>query len=168
MWLLLALLLAQSPPAKFEDFPAGPPFKGAPAKPVLKTNWQRSYRTSIRDAASQGPDFAAKYKIAQWGCGSGCIGIAIIDEQSGAVYDGPFHVVAFTPASYPDQPDKSAFDDPIQYKLQSRLFVVHGCLEDNLAACASYYYEWTGTAFRLLKKIPAALPPEPREPASGS
>src|SRR5579883_713391 len=152
MWLLLLLLLAQAPPAKFEDFPSGASFQGMPAKPVLRTKWQRSYRTTIRSAAQDGPDFAGKFKVAQWGCGSGCFGIFIIDEQSGSVYDAPFHIASLQPSLvYQDQPDKSPFDDPLQYRLDSRLFVLHGCPEEE--DCASYFYEWTGTALKLLKKI---------------
>jgi len=148
--MILAFVLAQAAAPKFEDFPAPTPFQGTLAKPILRTSWQRTYRTRIRDAVKEGPNFAGHFKIAEWGCGSDCVGIAIIDEQTGAVYDGPFHILAGSPTmTYPDAPS----DPALGYKLASRLLVVHGCPGEK--DCASYYYEWTGTQFKLLRKLPA-------------
>jgi hypothetical protein len=38
------------------------------------------------------------------------------------------------------------------YHLNSNLFVVRGCPNDK--ACGAYYYEWTGSQFKLLHRIP--------------
>jgi hypothetical protein len=152
MWLIFALLVAQDALTKFEGYPATDLLKGPPAKPILR-GWHRNYRTRIREAAAEGPDFAGHFKIAEWGCGSGCAGIAIIDEKTGAVYDGPFAFVSMLPGfRYSELPelDPSAM---LQRKLNSRLLIVHGCPEEK--NCASYYYEWTGSRFKLLKRIPA-------------
>jgi hypothetical protein len=69
------LLLFQSHPAsaplpKFEDFRVNEIFKGTPANPLLETRFARLYRTNIRNAAKEGPNFAGHCTIAEWGCGS--------------------------------------------------------------------------------------------------
>jgi hypothetical protein len=38
--------------------------------------------------------------------------------------------------------------------LNSRLLVVRGCPEDK--NCATYFYEWTASAFKLVLKIDAS------------
>src|SRR5262250_1611988 len=79
---------------KFEDYPATADFKGKPAAPVLATKSARMFRTQIREAARKGPNFAGHYTVAEWGCGSGCVTIAVIDAVSGKVFDAPFNNVA--------------------------------------------------------------------------
>ena len=44
--------------------------------------------------------------------------------------------------------------EPLAYKLDSRLLVVRGCpKEEN---CGSYFFEWTGSRFKLIRKVAAA------------
>jgi hypothetical protein len=154
---LMGLALAQEKPLpKFEDFKVAEVFKGVPAKPILRTAGQRGFRTRIREGAAGGTNFAGHYAIAQWGCGSFCISIAIIDEKTGAVYDGPFSILGYMPVDvFPDVPaaDDSIDQLGVKFKLDSRLLIVRGCQEDQ--DCASYYYEWTGSKFKLLRKLPA-------------
>ena len=131
---------------EFEQFKVSEIFKGTPAQPRLKTAGQRRFRTMIRDGAKKGSNFAGHYAIAEWGCGSGCVSIAVIDVQSGAVYDGPFGALvnALVDASRIEGPE-------LTYHLDSRLFVAQGC--PNEKNCGTYYYEWTGSSFKLLRKI---------------
>ena len=41
--------------------------------------------------------------------------------------------------------------EPLTYKLDSRLLMVRGCPE--YENCGSYFYEWTGTQFKLIDKV---------------
>jgi len=100
-----------------------------------------------------GPNFAGRLSIAEWGCGTSCVSIALVDAESGTVYPGPFGILGYgSVLAYADVPENEY--EPLSYKLNSRLLIVRGCPEDQ--NCASYYYEWTGSALRLLRKIPAA------------
>jgi hypothetical protein len=137
----------QAPPA-FDQFPAGEIFHGTPARPILKSRGQRLFRTRIRDAAKQGPNFAGRYRIAEWGCGAACVSIAVVDEKTGEVYEGPFgklpgSVIYFGPEI---DPKKAG----LFFHLDSRLMIALGCPQET--GCAEYYYEWMGTHFRLLRK----------------
>lgn len=146
----VALLTAQEKPLpKFEDFPIAEVFKGTPALPLFRTPHQRTFRTRIREAASNGPNFAGHYTIVEWMCGSNCAGTAMVDEKTGEAFDQPFEVVEFPPMfDYVDE-----FHDAMSYKVDSRLLVLHGC--PNQEGCGSYYLEWTGVKFKLLRKLPA-------------
>lgn len=150
------LLLFQSPGAvapslpKFSDFPVAAVYKGAPAPPALRTRLARLYRTTIREAAKGGPNFAGHYTIALWGCGSDCWGMALVDEINGNVFEGPAEVVSAPPvAEHPDAPESRG---PV-FQIDSRLLIIHGCPGET--DCGSYYYEWTGARFKLLRKLPA-------------
>lgn len=167
MALLLAfVLLAQSPESigtfpKFEDFSVQTTFKGTPAPPILRTHEQRMYRTSIRYGAKGGPNFAGHYTIAKWGCGSACVSIAIIDATTGIVWDDPFQTLIFgTLLKYDlglkdDHGNYIDDEEPLMYKLDSRLLIARGCPGQDFQKCAAYFYEWTGSKLRLLRKVPA-------------
>lgn len=137
---------------RFEDFPipAAPISKGTPATPQFNTPGQRRYRTMIRQATAKGPNFAGRYTVAEWGCGTGCEQIAVVDTQSGHVYDGP---AGISPkgALYLG-PNVEEDKTGIFYSPNSSLFIVVGC--PNYKKCGSYYYHWNGTQFKLLRQIP--------------
>lgn len=42
-----------------------------------------------REWAAKGPSFAGNFTIAEWGCGTECEQIAIVDDKTGDVFDGP-------------------------------------------------------------------------------
>jgi len=94
----------------------------------------------IRDAAAKGPNFAGHFTIAQWGCGAGCVSIAIVDEKTGHVWDGPFKALSMKATDS---------QEPLEFRLDSRLLIAHGCPEEK--NCDDYYYELTGTGFKLLR-----------------
>jgi hypothetical protein len=60
---------------------------GAPVK--LTSPLERLFRTNLREAAKQPPNFAGHYRFTEWGCGTQCAGGAIVDLQTGRVYPLP-------------------------------------------------------------------------------
>ena len=159
---ILILFLAQTwlsaqPIPKFEDYPAGPIYRGKPAPPKLVSPRARMYRTTIRDASSAGPLFAGHVAVAKWGCGSSCGCLALIDTINGTVYDAPFSILSFGYGiGLLFEGNLHPGDvDPVSFQLNSRLLIVRGCPED--ANCASYFYEWTGRGIKLIRKIPATM-----------
>jgi hypothetical protein len=150
--LLVAAFLAQGtdPALKPEDYPVSKIFSGKPAAPKLVTSGQRRFRTMIRDGAKKGTNFAGHYVIAEWGCGTGCEQIAVVDARAGDVYDGPFGKLPQGTVLL----DLNSRGEPsaIFYRRDSSLLIVKGC--PNEKNCATYYYSWTGTQFKLLRKDP--------------
>lgn len=131
---------------RFEDYPVTAIFKGTPAAPKLRPG-DRLFRTRIREGAARGPNFAGHYTIAEWGCGMGCVSIAIVDASDGRIYDAPFTALAWGKALMNGE------FQPVDYKLNSRLLMVRGCPEEE--NCGSYFYEWTRSRFKLIRKVAA-------------
>lgn len=44
-----------------------------------------NFKTAINEAVEAGPNFAGKYAVAQWGCGTGCQGHAVVNVESGKI-----------------------------------------------------------------------------------
>ena len=160
-FVFLAAAIVQAQPAKlpsFEEFKATEIFQGQAAQPRLTTPFARKFRSVIREGAQKGPNFAGTFGIVQWGCGSSCVQMAIVNEQTGAVYPGPFTVLDFAaPHRFADKSDSSQVDsfEPLVFRKDSRLLVVRGCPEENQGNCALFYYEWSGLKFRLLQRLAA-------------
>jgi len=104
----------------------------------------------IRDWTKRGPNFAGHFTIAAWGCGTGCEQIAIVDNESGHVYESPFGSLpaALVCLGANVEEDKTG----IFYRENSSLLVVTGC--PNFGQCGTWYYVWTGTRLKLLRHLP--------------
>ena len=75
-----------------------------------------------------------------------------MDAKSGYIYSSPFNILGYGEAlRYADVSEEHY--EPLSYKLRSRLFVVRGCPEDE--NCATYFYEWKGSQFKLIHKFVA-------------
>lgn len=133
---------------KFADFAAAESFHGKPAKPILATTGRRMFRTMVREAAAKGPNFAGHYTIAEWGCGSGCMSIAVVDAVSGKVFPAPFKILSMPMA---EGEGGHEYQGAV-YQLKSRLLIADGCPEE--AKCGAYYYEWRDNKFKQLRFDP--------------
>ena len=135
----VGLLSAQNTVPTFDQYRVmEPKFSGKPMLPVIKTAEDRRFQTMIREAAADGPNFAGNFTVAEWGCGAGCVSVAIIDAATGSIYRGPFRVLSWEMRKYEGK--YAANDDKFQqleYRLDSRLLVGRGCPEE--ANCASYF-----------------------------
>ena len=109
--LFAVALLAASPPSEFDRYAAEATLVGAPAPPKLVAPEARRFRSVLRSAAEEGPDFNGHYRIAHWGCGSGCARWAIIDLQSGDVWMSPDEAYAWwSPDIPPDLKEPDRFE----------------------------------------------------------
>jgi len=134
---------------KFQDFATQSVYNGRPARPLLVTETDRLFRTTIRRAAQKGPNFAGQYAIVHWGCGSSCFSFVIVDVATGRVYDRAPFGLFFVPF----RGTSTGRDyEGLAYKLSSRLLVLDGCAEKT--QCGTYYYEWRKNRFALLRFEP--------------
>jgi hypothetical protein len=139
---------------RFDQYRVTEIYKGKPAQPVIKSAADREFRTRIRDGAKDGPNFAGHFTIVDWGCGAGCVSIAIVDAANGTTYNPPFKVLGWDMVTYEGRIAASADNfAPLDFHRDSRLLIARGCPEEK--NCGSYSYEWTGAEFKLLSKIPA-------------
>jgi hypothetical protein len=130
---------SQGQPPTFSEYHVALLHRGKNATPKITDNW-RLFRTRIREASKRPPNFAGAYRIVEWGCGSDCVRFALVDLRSGSIYDPPFGSL-WLDAYHTNGWRGSGFE----YRANSRLLVADGCVAEN---CATFYYEWTGTAFR--------------------
>ena len=135
-------------------------YKGKPAAAVLKTAEDRRFRTMIRTGAATGPNFAGHFTVVEWGCGAGCVAAVVVDAATGEIHRAPFKELGWALRKYEGKYKSN--DDKFQemeYKVDSRLLVARGCLDES-EKCGSYFWEWNGTEFRLVKMIPGVEIPE--------
>lgn len=126
---------------QFDDFPVKNTFKGKPAKIKIVSAQDRKFATRLHQLGGQKPNFAGHYTLASWGCGASCIQTVAIDAKTGSVVWLPFTVCCW-------DVDVS---DPIEFKRDSSLIVVHG--SRNEAGGGVYYYRLDASGFALVKAV---------------
>jgi len=70
----------------FEQYPAEEAYAGEPAAVDFTGNAPAlEFKTTIRQQAAKGPNFAGHYTVVSWGCGSSCQQNAIVDAKTGKI-----------------------------------------------------------------------------------
>ena len=144
---------------KFSDFPSLEGLSGPPVTIDLSSHhYARSYRTTLRKAAANGPDFAGHYVVAWWGCGNECVRSLIVDLNTGQVYG----------LLGKEEPLDSSRGVDIQ--LASRLLIAdppcaedQSCLSEARADIPVRYYVMEDRGLRLIQEIPCRVANNGRE-----
>ena len=148
-----ALADVRSPP-RFQDYPVRPVRIGRLVEPRLASRDARMFRSVIRDAVANGPNFAGHYTVAVWGCGAACSGFAIVDALSGHVVlpRGLGDIAGFHVA---DAADAGAIPDhaSVRFQRSSRLLILLGAPEEDAQRDGIGFYEWTGRQLNLLRFV---------------
>ena len=140
---------------RFADYPA-PRRTGHYVAPQLSSREVRAHRSTLGAEAANGPNFAANYTIAAWGCGYSCSAAAIINLGNGRVAF-PGELGRISTRYVRDW----VSDRPLRYRgmrftSDSRLLIVIGSALGDETDESAVYYEWTGSALRHLATIPRA------------
>ncbi len=129
------------PVPRFEDYPALEILDQSPAK-IDFSNLpdMRSFRTRIGAALSMKPNFAGKYMLIEWGCGTNCSSNVLVDATNGKLLNAP-----------------SPCGAGIEYRRESRLIIVDptDALTGGgvpLACDTTSYYVMDGGEMRLLER----------------
>jgi hypothetical protein len=132
----------KTPKYQFEQYPAKFEETNTSKKPILSTKVTKRYKTVITQASTLPANFAGHYRVATWGCGTDCRGFAIINKHTGATYTLPgVDYIAGVPGND---------EDRLQYKENSRLFIITGLLNDETEG--KFYYLWEGERLKLISK----------------
>lgn len=146
---LLLLVLATSMPSELARFRAEPRLAAPAAKPDVSSGRARRYRTVLRQAAAEGPNFNGHYRVATWGCGTNCIEWAVIDLATGRVWMAPEPV---TSCWFPSAPDDAKERDWMEHHTGSSLLYVHRCEGDGQSTFdRRMVYVWRDGEPRLLR-----------------
>ncbi len=148
---------AQPTAPQFKDYPADAPYTGANHALVIDSEFAKLFRTRLRNALeSSKPDFAGRYIVVRWGCGSGgCNMGAVIDAATGHATRLP----VVLSSAYPLKPEFEKEDgQELIFKLTSRLMVFAGDINIEQPEGGSgdtvAFYELTKGKFRLVKSLP--------------
>ena len=72
----------------FRRHPASEIYAGTPAPVALRADPQaKQFRTRLTEGAKHGPNFAGVYTVVEWGCGTNCQQVAVINARTGRVSD---------------------------------------------------------------------------------
>jgi hypothetical protein len=149
--LLIAWLAVTS--SEFAAHPAEPALQTAPVRPNLTHPKARLFRTVLRQAAVQGPNFNGHYRLARWGCGTNCIEWAVIDLRDGRVWFAPDPAASCWPL-YATEPE--VVPDWFEVRVDSSLFYLHQCetlgLTSDRTFDTRYVYVWRKGKPQLLRK----------------
>lgn len=141
---------------RFETY-AAEAWHGRIATPVITGKSAKLFRTQLRDQAKFGPDFAGHYKIAQWGCGAGCVDWAVIDSRTGKV--------TFT-KTWEAYDRTQSLGEVLVYHRDSRLLIIEGGPAENPndRNTGLTYLLWNGKAFKKLAFYPQEKACKPGQP----
>jgi hypothetical protein len=125
-----------------------------PAPVDLKSHpLARRYRTILRAGALKGPNFAGHYTVVGWGCGSSCVQFAVVDARNGAVFfPRAFQSVSGLHVNSEGFEPDAARDGywGLRYRLDSRLLIVLGALDERSDQEGATYFSFEDGAFRQI------------------
>jgi hypothetical protein len=125
--------------ADFHAFPV-PSYTGPFAKARLTDVKSRQYAAHLRSAEKGPVNFAGSGMLAMWGCGASCIMAASVDAKTGNVAWLPFTVCCWS----------TNISEPLEFRADSRLLVVHGSRDETGPGSAVHYYTFDGKKFSEL------------------
>lgn len=105
------------------------------------------FRTRLREAAREKPNFAGRYILTTWGCGTSCLMGAVIDAKTGRVYWLPGSICCW---GY----DTDENFEPIVARLDSRLLVLSGMINEEEGTNGTHFYKFENGKFILVHRNP--------------
>jgi len=131
---------------RFEDYPATESSSRVVEQLRLPESESGSvFEMFLQRAVGSSPNFAGKYVLTYWGCGTSCQQVAAIDVDSGDVF----------------YPGEGAASNGVCYQLDSALLIVNPIDKEGAEQIPdwfhTYFYEMTDQGFRLLGKTREGL-----------
>lgn len=128
----------------FKDYPVSKVYTGVNAPVVLKRD-DRMFRTRLREASKEKPNFAGHYIVTIWGCGTSCVMGAVVDAKTGRVYWWNFTVCCW--------PNVDLKFQPIEYRLNSKLIVFSGARNEKEGDVGAHFYKFERGRFVHVRSV---------------
>lgn len=72
----------------FRRYPVSEIYTGVPVPVAVRADPQtKQFRTRLTAGAKHGPNFAGIYTVVEWGCGTNCQQVAVVNARTGHVTD---------------------------------------------------------------------------------
>jgi hypothetical protein len=123
----------------FADYPVTDVFEGKTA-PLIFTSESRTFRSRFGAAAKDSPNFAGKYIVTTWGCGTDCLMGGVIDAKTGDTFMIPFSICCILEASDGDR-------QKVETRKDSRLIIFNGLLNEKESETKRHYYLFENNKF---------------------
>lgn len=152
---------------RFSDVPAA---EAAPEHPAPINTPPHSltaqFHTVIAESARKGPNFAGAYRLVEWGCGAGCLQLAIVDLRTGDVTASPdLRTVAI---GHPDaeHPATCLQGPALHFRTNSALLVAIGAPNEQAQQDGIHWYKWDGRRLLHLRSFPYSPETCPQQQAA--
>ncbi len=118
---------------------------------VLKGEGVVADGESLRPLTKPGTNFAGRYVVIIWGCGSQCVTMAFADAATGKIYDPPLSGAG----SELYVPLDNLSNMETGYRRDSSLMVLRNACRDfkDRKTCGTYYFNWKDNHFDLVKFV---------------
>jgi hypothetical protein len=102
-----------------------------------------------------GPNFAGHYIVIVWGCGTGCIQMAMSNADTGAVYDPPLSDGGRLTLPMLVFPNSAGGAADTEWRRDSRLMIIKATPHVNRADAVPYafFFLWPGEHWTLLRRV---------------
>lgn len=137
--------LSQSRVPQFKDYPVSEAYIGKNA-PLVLTREDKMFRTRLREAAKEKPNFAGRYIVTAWGCGTSCVMGAVVDAKTGKVHWWNFSVCCW---GY----DTDDNFQPIEFRLNSKLIVFSGARNEKDGDTGAHFYKFENGRFVHVRSV---------------
>jgi len=127
---------------RFEDYPAKEIFTGKTA-PLKLNEDTRMFRTRLSQAAKGPPNFAGRYILVTWGCGTDCLMGGVIDAKTGDTTMIPFSICCQDIDAQEDM-------EKVDVRKDSRLAIFNGLLNEEESEVKTHYYLFENGKFTPL------------------
>jgi hypothetical protein len=141
---------------RFESYPAKRYF-GKIAAPVFDGDpTTRMFRGQLKKWANASPNFAGRYILATWGCGSDCTQLAIIDTKTGKVthpVDATTNVATNVHHELLEGGNTWHASGAIKFRPDSNLLVLIGMPGEDTDKRGISYFVWDGAKLTLVRFV---------------
>ena len=142
-------VLAKKRTPRFKDYPVADIYKGKIA-PLKLTNWDENWRARFQWAIENlEVDYAGRYIVMTWSCGSTCMLGVAINAKTGRV-------------SWWDVRLNYGVEKPVDYRANSSLIIISGCrggVPDEKTGI--HYFKIRNGRFVHQKSVPSKQRPKP-------
>lgn len=107
---------------------------------VVDTDFAKKYQKILLKEFDLGPNFANNFRLVVMNCDKICKRIIIINNTNGKIFD-PNLSIDGSPAWIKG--------DIVQFKKESRLLIMQGCLNEDNKKCGHHEYSWDGENFKM-------------------
>ncbi|OFS87320.1 hypothetical protein HMPREF3144_03810, partial [Oligella sp. HMSC05A10] len=131
--------VSEAPTPQFSDYPAQKTHHGKNAPVKLVSEFDRNFRTRIRDTENMEANFAGNHVISTWGCGTMCTMGVAVNTQTGDVTGLPGTICCWWGEG-----------ENIIFRPNSRLLILAGRINEG-DVYGAHFYEFLDNQFVHIK-----------------